>query len=274
MEKKIFPLEEKSRKTKKYIFTASYLMNYYISPFSLTVSPPMSGSIPGMNSEFSPLQSAPSSQPTIITPPHTSIIPPIGPQPTSASYLPPFHFPHPDFLTKNPFIPYDLTHLRGVVNGRPMHHLHHTTSTTQILSQTPLSTSASSIEHVNSSRLSPASSRPSSSSPPSSAHSIKLNASIEIQSMHESDDSDDEQIDVVKSAFVPILRPSPTNNQSIVRIPDSTVQEPISTERSRCELKAPSSRKPVHETAPIGPRSPETKIKSPISAQKTVWRPY
>lgn len=228
--------------------------------------------VPGLNGEFNPLQSTPTSQPTIITPPHPSIIPAVGPQP-NAPYLPPFHFPHPDFLTKNPFLPYDLTHLRGVANGRPIHHIHHTT-TAQIGSQTTLSTSVSSMDQVNSSHLSPASSRPSSSSPPSSALSIKLSTSIEIQSNHESEDSDDEQIDVVKSAFVPILRPSPTHNQSIVGIPDSTVQEPIVGERQRCELKAPSSRKPVHEIAPIGPRSPETKIKSPISAQKTVWRPY
>lgn len=220
----------------------------------------MIGGMAGANGDFSQLQAAPPTQPTLLTPPHGAIMPPAGPQPTAAAYLPPFHFP-------NMFMPYDLAHLRGAANGRTMHHIQHLNATT-------ITTPVSSGEHAISSRLSPASSRPSSSSPPSSAHSVKLNASIEIRSTHESEDSDDEQIDVVKSAFVPILRPSPTHHQSIVGIPDSTVNEPIAAERTRCELKAPSSRKPMHETAPTGPRSPETKIKSPISAQKTVWRPY
>lgn len=191
-----------------------------------------------------------------------------------SGYLPsPFHpFAHPDLLCKNPFLPYDLAGLRGVtMNGRQMHNIQHNSSlsseSTIISNRTP--------EHLSTSRLSPTSSRPSSSSPPSSAHSdpIKMNISIE---MNESDDSDDEQIDVVKSAFVPILRPNPTAH-SIVGIADSTTindQIDASSPKVRCELKAPSSRKPVHETAPTGPRSPETKIKSPISAQKTVWRPY
>lgn len=200
----------------------------------------------------------------------------IPPQPGTAvrsgAYLPsPFHpFAHPELLCKNPFLPYDLAGLRGVsLNGRPMHHIQQnslpSSESTVISNRTP--------EHLNTSRLSPTSSRPSSSSPPSSAHSdpIKINISMEI---NESEESDDEQIDVVKSAFVPILRPMA---QSIVGVADSTTvndQVDATNQKARCELKAPSSRKSMHETAPTGPRSPETKIKSPISAQKTVWRPY
>lgn len=168
--------------------------------------------------------------------------------------------------------PYDFAGLRGVsMNGHPMHHIQHNTNLTSesiMSNRTP--------EHLNTSRLSPTSSRLSSSSPPSSAHgdATKMNISIE---MNESEDSDDEQIDVGKSAFVPTLRPNPSA-QSIVGVADSTTindQMDASVLRVRCDLKAPSSRKlGLHETAPTGPRSPETKIKSPISAQKAVWRPY
>lgn len=220
------------------------------------------------------MQTAAPTQPTIIAPPHAGIIPPapssIAPPSAATSYLPPFHFSHPDFLAKNPFLPYDLANLRGVANGRTIHHIQQL-STTQTMP--PMN-----VDHMNMSRLSPASSRPSSSSPPSSAHSIsvKMNTSIDVQSTHDTDDSDDEQIDVVKSAFVPILRPNPNNTQqSIVGIADSTVHEPIqAAERPKCDLKAPSSRKPGHEIARVCPQSPETKIKSPIMAQKPVWRPY
>lgn len=227
-----------------------------------------------LNVDFNPLQ--PNGQP-ILTGSHQSIIPPPGtilPPPSAATYLPPFHFGHPEFLSKNPFLPYDLANLRAVSNGRTLH-LPHSINTS---SSAAVAMAAS--EHLNSSRLSPASSRPSSSSPPSSAHSIsiKMNTSVEIHSNNgnSSEESDEEQIDVVKSAFVPILRPSQT--QSIVGIPDSTVQDkPVENDQSkqRCDLKAPSSRKPVHHpTTQLVPRSPDTKIKSPISVQKTVWRPY
>lgn len=236
---------------------------------------PVTALPPTIANEFNPMQTIATSQPTILTS-HTTtaIIPQPGTAVRSASnpYLPsPFHpFAHPEFLVKNPFLPYDLANLRGVTNGRPIHHIHHSLNISS--ESTPISIQMP--EHLNSLRLSPTSSRPSSSSPPSSAHSdaIKINTSIDI---NESESSDDEQIDVVKSAFVPILRPNPSI-QSIVGVADSTVNDHIDVvaQRTRCELKAPSSRKPIHEIAPVGPRSPETKIKSTISAQKTVWRPY
>lgn len=94
--------------------------------------------------------------------------------------------------------------------------------------------------------------------------------SIDVQSQPDSDDSDDEQIDVVKSAFVPILHRSPNEADSTVKC------EPMQiVERAKCDLKAPSSRKLGHENAsPYPPRSPETKIKSPMSAQKEIWRAF
>lgn len=128
--------------------------------------------------------------------------------------------------------------------------------------------------------MSPASSRPSSSSP--TPHVLlKLNTSIETSSIHEQSasdaDSDDEQIDVVKSEYeldksIDSTRSSPTQQISV----------PL---RMRCDLKAPSALKPhYHEssTASATPRqaSPETtlpaatKLKSAAVQQKTVWRPY
>lgn len=237
---------------------------------------------PALGAEFNPMQNVAPTQPAILSTHAATIIPQQpGTVARSGAYLAsPFHpFTHPEFLCKNPFLPYDLAGLRNAsMNGRPMHHIQNNTNLTIINQHTSESTIISNQrtpEHLSTSRLSPTSSRPSSSSPPSSAHSdpIKINISIE---MNESEESDDEQIDVVKSAFVPILRPNPAT-QSIVGVADSTTvtdQIDASIPRVRCDLKAPSSRKPVHETAPTGPRSPETKIKSPISAQKTVWRPY
>lgn len=84
------------------------------------------------------------------------------------------------------------------------------------------------------------------------------NNSVELNSTNESDgdESEDEPIDVVKSAFVPPLpRPLSCNSSS----PSPT---------RRCDLKAPSVKKPQHESA--APRSVKIKQEAP----KTVWRPY
>lgn len=85
-----------------------------------------------------------------------------------------------------------------------------------------------------------------------------------------SEHSDDEDIDVVKSAFIPI-KPANVLLQEIQH-PDSTVQdkEPM---KVKCELKAPSSR--TIKNLSLSPES-NTKIRtSPIpSANKSVWRPY
>ena len=240
------------------------------------------------NGEFLPL--GPSGQQNIIHPP---IVPP-----PTANYLPQFPFgPHPELLQKSPFLPYDLHALRtsaaaaAAVAARSI----------QINASTTVS--GTSLPHPGTDhRLSPTSSRPSSSSPISSqqSHLSKINSSIEINSTNEqscTDDSDDEQIDVVKSAFVPILRPSPaqqtkleladstTNSTSAAVLPIDLIAKQETTEilttRPRCELKAPSALKTVHhhqinqthETT--RPRSPDTKLKpTTITTQKTVWRPY
>ncbi|EDV30039.1 uncharacterized protein Dana_GF15970, isoform A [Drosophila ananassae] len=131
--------------------------------------------------------------------------------------------------------------------------------------------------------VSPASSRPSSSSPTQQHVLLKLNTSIETSSIHEQSasdaDSDDEQIDVVKSEY--------DLDKSI----DSTRSSPpvahhhLGPLRMRCDLKAPSAMKPLyHEPSvvAVNPRqaSPETtipaatKLKSASVQQKTVWRPY
>lgn len=193
--------------------------------------------------------------------PQSALIPP-----PNSVYLPPFPFAaHPELLHKSPFLPYGAL--------RPTH---------------PLAPAQHSEQ--NGGRLSPASSR-NSSSPPSNNQSTpnhKINSSCELNSTNDhsshssSDDSDDEHIDVVKSAFVPILRPTMSATITTTNTPDSTVKEELPTRdiplKIKSELKAPSSKKlQLHEKAPQDvPRSPDTKLKSPSITQqpKTVWRPY
>lgn len=248
-----------------------------------TILPP-SGN--GSDTQFFPsLPSPPNSVASTNAP--TSVTSPMTPsqastliQPPTSVYLPPFPFAaHPELLHKSPFMPYGP--LRGGLAPHPL---------TPGSAQSPLME-----QNGNVGRLSPASSRNSTSSPPSNSQSTpnhKINSSIELNSTNDhsshhssSEDSDDEQIDVVKSAFVPILRPTITATITTTTTPDSTVKEhsplreiPI---KIKCELKAPSSRKlNLHEkTSPEGFRtSPDTKLlKSPTAItqqQKTVWRPY
>lgn len=218
----------------------------------LPLTPGSGTSLPSIPTpEFIPI---PGSQPGM---PNSTLLP------TPPGYLPAFPFAaHQELLHKTPFMPYDFPSTLRQAAGR----LIQTASTNGQLPSTEL-------------RLSPVSSRPSSSSPPSTTSiNIKINnVSMEINSSHDqsSEDSDDEQIDVVKSAFIPILRPNIIPAQ--IEMADSTVQDkPIvrmttPVPRQRCELKAPSSKKPSHD---IG-TSTETKLKAPtISQQKTVWRPY
>ena len=165
------------------------------------------------------------------------------------------------------------------IHVRPMHNMPNTPPTIP-------------SEH-HSSALSPASSRPSTSSPPSD-HSIVKITSINGQS---SEESEDEHIDVVKSAFVPITRhdlentnnnnnnKNNNNNNSQhqtppkIEIPDSTVHDnsielPITI---RNEFKAVSAMKEILHEKPLKPPSSPSDIKvkvPPANPQKTVWRPY
>lgn len=186
---------------------------------------------------------------------------------THPPYLPQFPFDHHELLHKIPFLPYDFSNIRAMARTGPG-------LNGSIVPPIPLS------EHHSAVRLSsPTSSRPSTTSPPSTtSFQVQINLTNEINSNNEntSDDSDEEQIDVVKSAFVPILRANVHFTPPKMEVPDSTVSdkppdEPI--HKQKCDLKAPSSRKPVHE---IAPRSPcDTKLKADtISVQKSVWRPY
>lgn len=243
---------------------------------SPALTPPAGNILP--NSEFFALNggttatsaSSPNGLPS--TPPttaQTSLLPPAG------NYLPQFPFGQPGFL------PYDLQQLRTANGIRPV----------------PTSTTPSLPSNEHMSRLSPASSRNSSSSPPptgtpTSSHLAphhrhllgKINNSVELNSTNEQSsdqDSDEEHIDVVKSAFVPILRPQLSTITTTAKL-EMVVDSPLSStgtngspspQRQKCELKAPSSKKLVHETAPRANTSLTTKIKTE-STQKQVWRPY
>lgn len=122
--------------------------------------------------------------------------------------------------------------------------------------------------------ISPASSRPSSSSPPSNQSMTKLNASVETSSLHDqsSEDSDEEQIDVVKSAFIPILRPQfSSSEERILEVDDCNTSL---SGKSKCDLKAPSSLKPIFHEPSQHKNSNETKIRTSAQERRTVWRPY
>ncbi|XP_065155701.1 segmentation protein Runt [Atheta coriaria] len=108
-------------------------------------------------------------------------------------------------------------------------------------------------------------------SPMSKAESVspRINSTMDHSNSEHSDDEED--IDVVKSAFQPIKLASQALQEVQVQpAPDSTTvaEEPV---RVKCELKAPSARK----SSPItqGHKSPSTKIQ-PANATKPVWRPY
>lgn len=119
-------------------------------------------------------------------------------------------------------------------------------------------------------RISPISN---SASPPSrlsfNAQETKIHSTVDQSSA--SEQSDDEDIDVVKSAFVPI-KPANVILQEIQH-PDSTVQDKESP-KVKCELKAPSSR--TIKNLSLSPEAPNTKIhgSSIVNTTKSVWRPY
>ncbi|XP_059052591.1 segmentation protein Runt-like [Achroia grisella] len=153
----------------------------------------------------------------------------------------------PELSLKNGMLPYDaLRHLQSNVSSMD----------------------------TSSARLSPTSSRQSSprSMGNASPDRSKADSKSEVNSVHDatiSDESDEETIEVVKSAFHP-TRPANVELQEMKRVQpaDSTVSD---QPRVRNELKAPSQR-----TTRILSTSPtSTKIANgTIGTHKSVWRPY
>lgn len=226
-----------------------------------------------MPTDFQQMTAVPSQgQHTILTHSSATIIPPPGMQlrPGMNTQIPapfPMQFAHPELL-KHPFLPYDLASLHAAQNARPMHPMPSHFRPDTLATSIPVSTH-------NSSHVSPTPSRPSTSSPQSSPHSdnLKMNSSIGTIDTDQSDD--EETIDVVKSAFVPILRPSPSGRSIVGAADSTTLTEQMESPKIKCELKAPSSRKPVHETAPrIEPTGTLIKPITNNTAQAKYWRPY
>lgn len=120
---------------------------------------------------------------------------------------------------------------------------------------------------TSSARLSPTSSRQSGSPRSINNTSPRSHTKSELNSTHEaSDESDEEPIEVVKSAFHPTRPANVELQMKQVQAADSTVAD---RPRMRNELKAPSQRTRILSS----PTS--TKItNSSISTQKSVWRPY
>ncbi|CAH1996581.1 unnamed protein product [Acanthoscelides obtectus] len=175
--------------------------------------------------------------PTVHTSPHDFYV-----QPPAPAAAPTFHPVAANFLPSLPVFPQDL-HKPGSFDLalRPMV----STSSEQRLSP---------ISNSDSPQLS------------SSAQETRIHSTVD-QSSSASEHSDDEDIDVVKSAFVPI-KPANVLLQEFQH-PDSTVQDKEPSVKSKCELKAPSSRSIRNVTT-----SPNTKLHTSGSTTKSVWRPY
>ncbi|KAG7312136.1 hypothetical protein JYU34_001597 [Plutella xylostella] len=192
-------------------------------------------------------------------PPAMASLPAGGLLPPPGAFLPPNGLlpfpPHPAELAmkmppelsmKNGINPFDFTGLRN------------------------LQSNVSSID-ASSAHLSPTSSRHS-GSPRSMVNASpdrsKADSKSDVNSTHEatmSDESDEEVIEVVKSAFHPARPASLALRDARVQAADSTTRPP------RCELKAPSSRATrLHSSSPISTKI----VNGAISTQKSVWRPY
>ncbi|XP_068617823.1 segmentation protein Runt-like [Battus philenor] len=194
-------------------------------------------------------------------PPTISNLPPAGLLPPPGAFLPPNGLlpfaPHPaDLALKS--LPPELTLKNGV---NPYEALRH------------LQSNVSSMD-TSSARLSPTSSRQSGSprSIVNASPRSKADSKSEVNSTHDatiSDESDEEPIEVVKSAFHP-TRPANVELQEMkqVQAADSTVSD---RPRLRNELKAPSTRM----TRALSTSPTSTKISNgTISTHKSVWRPY
>ncbi|KAJ8916782.1 hypothetical protein NQ315_005787 [Exocentrus adspersus] len=120
-------------------------------------------------------------------------------------------------------------------------------------------------------RVSPVSNGQVSISPQFSSNAQETRIHSTVEQSSASDQSDEEDIDVVKSAFMPI-KPASVLLQE-VQHPDSTVDDKESV-TTKCDLKVPSSKSISHLRG--SPKSPSTKIHSPptINTTKSVWRPY
>ncbi|XP_047526205.1 segmentation protein Runt-like [Pieris napi] len=193
-------------------------------------------------------------------PPAMTNLPPAGLLPPPGAFLPPNGLlpfaPHPaDLALKS--LPSELTLKNGMSPYDAIRHLQ---------------SSVSSMDN-SSARLSPTSSRQSGSprSIINASPRSKADSKSEVNSTHDatiSDESDEEPIEVVKSAFHP-TRPANVELQEMkqVQAADSTVCD---KPRGRNELKAPSQRTTrVLSTSPTS-----TKITNGTLTHKSVWRPY
>nr|XP_013189737.1 unnamed protein product [Amyelois transitella] len=194
-------------------------------------------------------------------PPAMTNLPPGGLLPPPAAFLPPNGLlpfpPHPAELALKSLTP-ELSIKNGI---NPYDALRH------------LQNNVSSID-TSSAHLSPSSSRQSS---PRSLNNAtpdrsKADSKSEVNSTHDatiSDESDEEQIEVVKSAFHP-MRPANVELREMkkVQAADSTVSD---RPRVRNELKMMSQRTTrVQSTSPTS-----TKITNGTNGNhKSVWRPY
>lgn len=223
-------------------------------------SPEFNSSLPGAPSSppATPLASTSTANSTLITPP-------------PAAYLP----YGPEMLHRTPYLPYDIPGLPF-----PGHLMHGSLIPPPSMARYPPTTGFSAP------KLSPSTSAASSPHSPesSSQHNTSQTNCGDENSSTKSDGEDDEPIDVVKSAFAPVLKP--TMIQGKFQIADSTTS-PIEISDSiggikrpgspiECDIKSAKCRKLSEDNDPKATiSSPGTKINAQsITSQKAVWRPY
>ncbi|CAH2043890.1 unnamed protein product, partial [Iphiclides podalirius] len=241
-------------------FDAAYLNYAWADYFRPPMREPAATLVKGAAPMATPPVALPGSE-LFPFPPAMTSLPPGGLLPPPGAFLPPNGLlpfaPHPaDLALKS--LPPELTLKNGV-------------NPYEALRQ--LQSNVSSMD-TSSARLSPTSSRQSGSprSIVNASPRSKADSKSEVNSTHEatiSDESDEEPIEVVKSAFHP-TRPANVELQEMkqVQAADSTVSD---RPRLRNDLKAPSSR--VTRVLSTSPKS--TKITNgTIPTHKSVWRPY
>ncbi|KAG5882615.1 hypothetical protein JTB14_004589 [Gonioctena quinquepunctata] len=179
----------------------------------------------------------------IVSPPHDFYIQPPAVPPTS------FHHGTNFLPTNMPPFPQDRTKLPGF--DMPLRHAMPSPMDQMSMRISPVSNSLS-------------------ASPQLSLHAQETRIHSTMDQSSASEESD-EDIDVVKSAFVPIKSASVLLQE--IQHPDSTVQDKESP-KVKSEPRAPSSRtvKPLSSNT----TSINTKLKSTatVGSIKTVWRPY
>lgn len=195
---------------------------------------------------------------------------------SDAHISPSFHsIPHVEILFKNPFLSYDLANLGRISMSEhqmmpsAINNIQHFTSESPERTIIPMQSPPKYLNTLLTPTSSPLFSRPLPSAHSPKSSPLKSNHSSELKNSDEPNDAE--------KSIMPVLRPNSSQKTTVGGVDSTTINmqtEVTTISHSRCDFKAPSSRKSVHEIALTSPQLSDTRIKVPITTQKTVWRPY